>query len=118
MRLFRPPCGKLTLPTAWHVRRRGAPLAWWTIDGGDTHDYMPAAQAVDECLAREGGGVVLLHDFDGSATPKRGTTSCSASRAVLRRARGQRAEACAGWAPARARLARAAPSRTVRRELG
>lgn len=62
--LFRPPCGKLTLPTAWHLRRRGAALAWWTLDSGDTHDDMPTPQQVEDRLAREGGGVVLLHDFD------------------------------------------------------
>jgi peptidoglycan/xylan/chitin deacetylase (PgdA/CDA1 family) len=62
--LFRPPCGKLTLPTAWHVWRRGAALAWWTIDSGDTHDEMPGSETIEEQLARAGGGVVLLHDFD------------------------------------------------------
>jgi hypothetical protein len=40
--------------------------AWWTIDSGDTWERLPA---VDEVIARvreQGGGVVLLHDFDRS----------------------------------------------------
>jgi len=62
--LFRPPCGKLTLLTAWHVRRRRAPLAWWTIDSGDVHDPLPRPGGALAALRRDGGGVVLLHDFD------------------------------------------------------
>jgi peptidoglycan-N-acetylglucosamine deacetylase len=62
--LFRPPYGKLSLPGWLVVRRRGAALAWWTIDSGDTHAELPSPSSVAESVARDGGGVVLLHDFD------------------------------------------------------
>ena len=65
--LFRPPYGKLTLATWWALRRRGAPLAWWTHDSGDTADTLPAPDDVVEAVQRAGGGVVLLHDFDREA---------------------------------------------------
>jgi peptidoglycan/xylan/chitin deacetylase (PgdA/CDA1 family) len=62
--LFRPPYGKLSLPAWWVARRRGARLGWWTIDSGDTHMQLPKPQSVADALARAGGGVVLMHDFD------------------------------------------------------
>ena len=30
--MYRPPFGKMTLPTSYAVRRRGAYVGWWTID--------------------------------------------------------------------------------------
>jgi len=67
--LYRPPYGKTTLATWWAVRRRHAGLAWWTVDSGDTHAVLPAPQTIVEAVRRDGGGVVLMHDFDrGSET--------------------------------------------------
>jgi len=62
--MFRPPYGKMTLPTYWSVRRRGAPVWWWTIDSGDTHNVLPSASQVASRLRQEGGGIVLMHDLD------------------------------------------------------
>jgi peptidoglycan-N-acetylglucosamine deacetylase len=62
--MFRPPHGKMTLPTYWSIRRRGAPVWWWTIDSGDTHDVLPSISQVADRLRREGGGIVLMHDLD------------------------------------------------------
>jgi peptidoglycan/xylan/chitin deacetylase (PgdA/CDA1 family) len=62
--MFRPPYGKMTLPTYWTVRRRGAPVWWWTIDSGDTHSVLPSASQVAHKLRQEGGGIVLMHDLD------------------------------------------------------
>src|SRR5579864_223377 len=31
---FRPPYGKITLPTYWALHRKAAPVWWWTIDSG------------------------------------------------------------------------------------
>lgn len=62
--MFRPPYGKLTLPTYCSLRRRGAPVWWWTIDSGDTHRKLPSARQVASKLQREGGGIVLMHDLD------------------------------------------------------
>jgi peptidoglycan/xylan/chitin deacetylase (PgdA/CDA1 family) len=62
--VFRPPYGKVTLPTYFSLRRRGAPVWWWTIDSGDTHRALPSASQVADRLRQEGGGVVLMHDLD------------------------------------------------------
>ncbi len=62
--LYRPPNGKVTLATWYAVRRRRAAVAWWTVDSGDTHAVLPTAQSVVERVRRDGGGVVLMHDFD------------------------------------------------------
>jgi peptidoglycan-N-acetylglucosamine deacetylase len=62
--MFRPPHGKMTLPTYWSIRRRGAPVWWWTIDSGDTRDVLPDPNQVADKLRREGGGIVLMHDLD------------------------------------------------------
>jgi len=61
----RPPFGKLVLPTWLCIRHRGARLAWWTHDSGDSFPELPArSPALD--LLDEGGGVALLHDLDRS----------------------------------------------------
>jgi peptidoglycan/xylan/chitin deacetylase (PgdA/CDA1 family) len=62
--MFRPPYGKMTLPTYWSIRRRGAPVWWWTIDSGDTHEVPPSAGQVADRVRAEGGGIVLMHDLD------------------------------------------------------
>ena len=65
---FRPPYGKLVLPTYLAARRLGYRLSYWTDDSGDSFAELPsrgASPALD-ALAR-GGGVVLMHDLDRSA---------------------------------------------------
>jgi len=62
--MFRPPYGKMTLPTYRSLRRRGAPVWWWTIDSGDTHEVLPSPGQVADRLRSEGGGIVLMHDLD------------------------------------------------------
>jgi peptidoglycan/xylan/chitin deacetylase (PgdA/CDA1 family) len=62
--MFRPPHGKMTLPTYWSIRRRGAPVWWWTVDSGDTRDVLPTPSQVADRVRREGGGIVLMHDLD------------------------------------------------------
>ncbi len=61
---FRPPYGKMTLPTYNAVRRRGAPVWWWTVDSGDTKVQMPKADEVVAAVRRDQGGIVLMHDLD------------------------------------------------------
>jgi peptidoglycan-N-acetylglucosamine deacetylase len=61
---FRPPYGKLTFHTWAVVRARKAPLAFWTLDSGDTYPRFPGPKEIAASLTRAGGGVVLLHDFD------------------------------------------------------
>jgi peptidoglycan/xylan/chitin deacetylase (PgdA/CDA1 family) len=62
--MFRPPHGKMTLPTYWALRRRGAPVWWWTLDSGDTNDTIPSPGSVVDKLRNQGGGIILLHDAD------------------------------------------------------
>jgi peptidoglycan/xylan/chitin deacetylase (PgdA/CDA1 family) len=62
--MFRPPHGKMTLPTCWSIHRRKAPVWWWTIDSGDTRNVLPQPADVAEQLRRAGGGIVLMHDLD------------------------------------------------------
>jgi peptidoglycan/xylan/chitin deacetylase (PgdA/CDA1 family) len=64
--MFRPPHGKMTLSTYLAIRRRGAPVWWWTIDSGDTHAYLPNTEQVLDQVRRQNGGIVLLHDLDRS----------------------------------------------------
>jgi peptidoglycan/xylan/chitin deacetylase (PgdA/CDA1 family) len=62
--LFRPPYGKMS-SESWRVlRRRRAPVGWWTVDSGDTVLDTPSVAPVVAAVARAGGGVVLMHDFD------------------------------------------------------
>ncbi len=61
---YRPPHGRPTLPVWAAARRRGAPLAWWTLDSGDTSAVLPDPAGRVAALEQAGGGVVLLHDFD------------------------------------------------------
>jgi len=61
---FRPPYGKLVLPTWWALRLRRAPIGWWTVDSGDTNAQLPQTDEVVKKVKSAGGGVVLLHDFD------------------------------------------------------
>jgi peptidoglycan/xylan/chitin deacetylase (PgdA/CDA1 family) len=67
--MYRPPYGKLTLPTYYEVRRRGAPVWWWTIDSGDTNGILPNSAEVIDRVRKENGGIVLMHDLD--RTPQR-----------------------------------------------
>lgn len=64
--LFRPPYGKVTLATWLSVRCRGVRMGWWTVDSGDTWESTPDPSNVVNRVELDGGGVVLMHDFDRS----------------------------------------------------
>lgn len=61
--LFRPPYGKMTFATWWWTRRHNVPVFWWTIDSGDTYKDLPATAHIADAVRREGGGIVLMHDY-------------------------------------------------------
>ena len=61
---FRPPSGKLSLGQYLSLRRRKAPIDWWTLDSGDTGSSLPSPESIWKSVKRGGGGVVLLHDMD------------------------------------------------------
>ena len=65
--IYRPPYGKMTLPTYWAIRKRRAHVGWWTIDSGDARKQLPSPKQVADRVLREGGGVVLMHDLDRSS---------------------------------------------------
>jgi peptidoglycan/xylan/chitin deacetylase (PgdA/CDA1 family) len=65
--MFRPPYGKMILPTYLEVRHRRASVWWWTIDSGDTDKVLPKAADVIERVRKQGGGIVLMHDLDRTA---------------------------------------------------
>ena len=79
--MYRPPFGKMTLPTQLAIRRRRAPIGWWTIDSGDTHSPLPDPKRVVDQLLREGGGVVLMHDLE--RTPERNSFVLDATAHLL-----------------------------------
>lgn len=63
--LFRPPFGKLNLVSLGYALLRGLRLANWTHDGLDAVDgARPPVESAAQALRRDGGGVLLLHDFD------------------------------------------------------
>lgn len=64
--LYRPPYGKLNLASWMAASARGARLAWWTVDSGDTWPALPDEDAIVEQVRAAGGAVVLMHDFDRS----------------------------------------------------
>ncbi len=65
---FRPPFGKTTLPVLWNMRRRGAPVVWWTDVSGDTLRRPPDAERVVARIFDAGGGVLLMHSHHKSET--------------------------------------------------
>lgn len=68
---FRPPYGKMSIGTWMALRERAVRPDYWTIDGGDTWPTPPDPRIIAEQVAREGGGVVLLHDFDRAVDAER-----------------------------------------------
>jgi len=84
--LFRPPYGKMTLPSRRELWRRGAAIGCWTLVSGDTFDPRRAPAAVANELRRAGGGVVLLHDFDDDA-PERDDWVLETTRSLIQASR-------------------------------
>ena len=69
--LYRPPNGKVDVQTWLGLERRGARLAWWTLDSGDTWSERPSVASVCERVQTEGGGVVLMHDMHSDPSRQR-----------------------------------------------
>ena len=65
-KLFRPPYGKINLLTWLAAARHQIQLGWWTIVSGDTRADLPNVASIVAIAERDGGGVVLMHDFDRS----------------------------------------------------
>jgi peptidoglycan/xylan/chitin deacetylase (PgdA/CDA1 family) len=93
-RLFRPPHGKLTLATLLQVWARGCSMAWWTIDSSDTWPATVPASRIIERIAREGGGVILLHDHDRLKDREREAYVTELTRSVLEFSRAEGFKVC------------------------
>jgi peptidoglycan/xylan/chitin deacetylase (PgdA/CDA1 family) len=61
---FRPPFGKLSPGTLAGVRAQRVPVCLWTHDSGDTYAAQPEPDEIVDAIVADGGGVVLMHDFD------------------------------------------------------
>lgn len=62
---FRPPYGKLNLVSLIFLLMHRTPIAVWTLDSGDTaQELQETPQQVVDRIRGEGGGIVLLHDYD------------------------------------------------------
>jgi peptidoglycan/xylan/chitin deacetylase (PgdA/CDA1 family) len=83
---FRPPHGKQTLLTRRALRRRHAPVAWWTIDSGDTFAALPDPDHAVRALRADGGGVVLLHDHSEGRPAERQEFVLDVTERLLRAA--------------------------------
>jgi len=60
---FRPPYGKMNLIGLVQTLAMGFRFGWWTIDSRDVWDRRSIEVVIAE-LARQRGGVVLMHDYD------------------------------------------------------
>jgi len=81
--LYRPPFGKLTLPTLLALRHDRMRLGWWTHDSRDSHGTRLEPDALADAVVEHGGGVVLMHDFE---KPGHIEYATAATDAVLTRA--------------------------------
>jgi len=62
---FRPPYGKLNLFCLLYLWIRQIPIVYWTLDSGDTRPRnKQISQRIPLLLRKNGGAVMLVHDFD------------------------------------------------------
>jgi peptidoglycan/xylan/chitin deacetylase (PgdA/CDA1 family) len=62
--MFRPPYGKMTLPTFWAIYRRHSTVWWWTVNSKDTFKVLPDPAEVKDSVCKNHGGIVLFHDME------------------------------------------------------
>ena len=58
---YRPPFGKISLPTWLRMRLRGRRVDWWTVAALDTRDAFPPPERLAADILADGGPVVLMH---------------------------------------------------------
>lgn len=61
---FRPPYGKMSLASLIIAKLRGFEIVWWTVDARDSLEAPRSHQEVLQTIRRDGGGIILLHDYD------------------------------------------------------
>ncbi|MEM7157353.1 MAG: polysaccharide deacetylase family protein [Myxococcota bacterium] len=84
--LYRPPFGKLTVPAWLAVKRQGMRLGWWTHDSRDSHGTRVEPDDLAQSIVDDGGGVVLMHDFE---KPGHTDYAVAATDALLARAKAE-----------------------------
>ncbi len=77
--LFRPPYGKMTLGGVCAGYVQGLRYGWWSVDPRDSWAPRPPEEVLKQIEA-QGGGVVLMHDFDA---PRRTELQASAHKAYV-----------------------------------
>lgn len=83
---YRPPFGKISLPTWASMRRRGRRVDWWNTATLDTLDTFPDPEALAASIVEAGGPVVLMHCHHAEA--HRRAFVLDLTRALVDRARG------------------------------
>ena len=83
--MYRPPYGKLLWSTRRACTKAKSPIAWWTIDSGDSGKHIPTPQQVIRRIQAAGGGVVLMHDLDrtGDFSRQRENHTIETTRAII-----------------------------------
>ena len=78
-KLFRPPYGKMTLGGLLIGSMQGLRYGWWSVDPRDSWAPRPPEDVLAQIKA-QGGGVVLMHDFDA---PRRSELQATAHMAYV-----------------------------------
>ena len=78
-KLFRPPYGKMTLGGLCAGALLGLRYGWWSVDPRDSWAPRPPEDVLRQIEA-QGGGVVLMHDFDA---PRRSELQAEAHKAYV-----------------------------------
>ncbi|MEH6475011.1 MAG: polysaccharide deacetylase family protein [Sneathiella sp.] len=81
--LFRPPNGKITLATLFQTIISKKELAMWTIDSGDTRSKTMTYEQLLNRIREDGGGVILLHDFEREHSSSRNDFVLGATQRLL-----------------------------------
>ena len=84
--MFRPPYGKLLWGTRQACAAAKSPIAWWTIDSGDSGKHIPTPKHIIHQIQNAGGGVVLMHDLDrtGERSREREDHTIETTRAIIK----------------------------------
>lgn len=61
---FRPPNGKMNIFCLLYLLFHNVPVIYWLTDSGDTWPTKPGDRYIAEIAGRDGGTVILAHDFD------------------------------------------------------
>jgi len=84
---FRPTYGKLNIWSFLHLIRNRYRILWWTIDTADSLETPKPVEQVLEEIDTQGGGVVLMHDYDQYKTGEHIDYVLTMTQAIIAHAR-------------------------------